>query len=73
MRAMTRTRRAGLGPLDVHRVELEIVPGNAASVAVADRLGFTYEATLKERLGGGGVQEDGMLFRLFARDFRAAG
>ncbi len=62
--------------LGVHRVEAEVVPGNAASARVLVRLGFRREARLKERLWGSAEGGDGPfdsdLFRLFRREFEAS-
>ncbi len=69
--AGTAVLRFAFDVLDCHRVEVEIVPGNMGSERVAERLGFTWEARLRERLGGNGGMEDGDLYYLFARDFRA--
>ncbi len=59
--------------LGCHRVEAEIVPENAASKRVAERLGFTWEARLRERLWGGADHpEDCDLFYLLKPDWEAS-
>ena len=59
--------------LGCHRVEAEVVPGNTASVRVAERLGFTWEARLKERLWGeSDAPQDCDLYYLLRPDFEAS-
>lgn len=54
----------------VDRVELHCAPDNAASVAVARRLGFTHEATLRRRyLDTEDVWRDSMIWVLFREDY----
>ncbi|NIP18761.1 MAG: GNAT family N-acetyltransferase [Xanthomonadales bacterium] len=54
----------------VERVEIQCAPGNEASAAIPEKLGFTHEATLKERAPDteGGVH-DLMIWSLFAADY----
>ncbi len=61
------------GPMRLERVEWRAVTGNAASVAVAQRLGFRYEDLLRRglgRIGGGGTRRDGHVAGLLATDAR---
>ena len=51
--------------LGVHRFEIFCAPENARSRAVAARLGFRYEATLKERTWCGGRAQDEEVHALF--------
>lgn len=58
------------GALGVHRVEAEVVPGNDASARVLERVGFRYEAHLKERLWNSDKGPlDSHLFRLLRPEF----
>jgi RimJ/RimL family protein N-acetyltransferase len=55
---------------DVERVEIHCLPNNARSAAVPRKLGFTHEATLRERLSmGDGTYGDSMIWSLFAEDY----
>jgi RimJ/RimL family protein N-acetyltransferase len=59
--------------LGCHRVEAEVVPENVASKRVAERLGFAWEARLKERLwSADGHPEDCDLFYLLKPDWEAS-
>lgn len=54
----------------VDRVEIDCDPENLPSAAVAERLGFTHEATLKRRfLDGDRGWKDSMVWSLFASDY----
>ena len=49
------------------RVELHCVPANAASRRIAEKLGFTHDATLRQRAGqSDGTVADLMIWTLFA-------
>jgi RimJ/RimL family protein N-acetyltransferase len=51
----------------VRRVEIHCVPSNVRSASVPRKLGFSYEATLRERLQSGeDTWEDDMIWSLFA-------
>lgn len=57
----------------VDRVEIHCDPENAASAAVARKLGFAHEATLQRRFTNpAGRPRDTMLWSLFASDYREA-
>lgn len=54
----------------VRRVEIMCAPENAASAAIPAKLGFTHEATLKERaLDSDGEIRNLMIWTLFAADY----
>jgi RimJ/RimL family protein N-acetyltransferase len=55
----------------VERVEIHCAPDNTASVAIPAKLGFSHEATLKDRAPDteGGIH-DLMIWTLFARDYQ---
>ena len=49
----------------VDRVEIRTDPANVASAAVARKLGFAEEATLRRRIHDGGSPRDTVIFTLF--------
>ena len=57
---------------DVARAELVIEPANAASVALAESLGFVREGLLRQRFLLRGERVDGCIFGLLATDPAAA-
>lgn len=59
-----------LGKVD--RVELQCTPANTASGALAARLGFTLEATLRGRSTSPGGTQDLQVWTLFASDYEGA-
>ncbi|WP_141607859.1 GNAT family N-acetyltransferase, partial [Myxococcus sp. AB022] len=57
----------------LRRVEIHCDPLNVPSVAVARKLGFTHEGTLRQRLqAADGSWRDIMLWTLLAEDYRAS-
>jgi RimJ/RimL family protein N-acetyltransferase len=48
--AMAALLRHCFDDLDTHRVEAEIEPENAASIRLAERLGFQREGLLRDRM-----------------------
>lgn len=59
--------RVAFEVMQVPRLELVCAPENAASVAVARKLGFTHDATLRRRLTDtDGAVRDAMIWTLFA-------
>jgi RimJ/RimL family protein N-acetyltransferase len=55
------------------RIEIHCGPANAASAAVARKLGYTHEATLRGRLRQpDGTSRDTMVWSLFAIDYPAS-
>jgi [ribosomal protein S5]-alanine N-acetyltransferase len=59
------------GPLELHRVEANIQPGNDRSLALVERLGFTREGFSRSYLRVGGHWRDHQRWALLAEDFRA--
>lgn len=57
--------------LELHRVEADTDPRNAASIALLERLGFTREGHLRERWHVAGEICDGLMYGLLAREWRA--
>jgi len=68
---MTAAARAlveyAFGELGLHRMELVAAVGNVRSRRLAERLGMTHEATLRERLFINGVFHDAALYVRLAR------
>lgn len=62
----------GYTDLDLHRVEADIDPRNAASAAALTRLGFVQEGLLRERWIVDGEVSDSALYGLLRRDWRAS-
>jgi RimJ/RimL family protein N-acetyltransferase len=62
--------RVGFELERVARVEIHCGPHNARSAAVARKLGYTHEATLRERTAdAAGNPRDTMIWTLFAADY----
>jgi ribosomal-protein-alanine N-acetyltransferase len=57
--------------LDLHRLEADVDPRNAASAAALKRLGFIQEGLLRERWIVAGEVSDSALFGLLQREWRA--
>lgn len=75
-RAVTALLHVGFGQRELERVELRTAPGNVRSQAVANRLGFEYEGTLRHAAArprpDGQVFEDELLYALLAADWIAS-
>jgi RimJ/RimL family protein N-acetyltransferase len=69
--ALTALLDHGFDALDLHRVEADIDPLNAASARSLARLGFVREGLLRERWIVGGQTSDSALYGLLAREWRA--
>ena len=61
----------GLRALDLHRIEADIDPRNAASRRLLERLGFRSEGVLRERFFVGDSATDSELFGVLAPEWRA--
>lgn len=61
--------RFGFEQMDLHRVEAEIDPRNAASARLLERLGFAHEGLLRERWYLYDEWCDSALYGLLRRDF----
>jgi ribosomal-protein-alanine N-acetyltransferase len=59
------------GPLELHRVEANIQPGNGRSLALVERLGFIREGYSRRYLRVGGHWRDHERWALLAEDFAA--
>jgi RimJ/RimL family protein N-acetyltransferase len=53
-----------------HRLQLVIVPGNAASRRIAEKCGFTLEGTVREAFFNDGRNQDVLLYSLLRTDPR---
>ncbi|MBM4219405.1 MAG: GNAT family N-acetyltransferase [Gammaproteobacteria bacterium] len=56
--------------LKLRRLEADVDPGNAGSVRLLERMGFTREGLLRERWDVGGQIGDTAFFGLLAREWR---
>lgn len=61
----------GFTTLDLHRVEADIHPDNAASERVLERLHFRREGRLRERWFVGGELSDSVIYGLLRADWQA--
>ncbi|MFY0564226.1 GNAT family N-acetyltransferase [Archangium lansingense] len=62
--------RVGFELDGLERMDIQVAVGNEASAAVARRLGFTLEGTLRQRArGDGGPAEDTWYFSLLASEY----
>lgn len=60
----------GLHELGLHRIEIKAAPDNVRSRAVADRLGFTQEAQLREAGLAAGGYHDLVVYGLLEHEWR---
>jgi ribosomal-protein-serine acetyltransferase len=61
----------GFDVLDLNRIEIQVLTTNAASIRVAEKLGFAREAILSEVEKGADAQYyDHYLFRMLRRDWK---
>jgi RimJ/RimL family protein N-acetyltransferase len=62
--------RVGFEIEKLHRIEIHCGPDNVRSMAVARKLGYVHEATLRERMTRpDGSKRDTMIWTLFAGDY----
>lgn len=66
--AATAVRAYAHGPAHLHRLTARIEPGNRRSEAVARRLGFRYEGTLRHVCRWGGRWRDHCLYSILVDD-----
>jgi ribosomal-protein-alanine N-acetyltransferase len=60
------------GVLDLHRIEADVDPRNAASIRTLERLGFQREGYLRERWQVGGEIQDALFYGLLRPDWMNA-
>jgi [ribosomal protein S5]-alanine N-acetyltransferase len=60
----------GFNSLDLHRVSAAIGPTNEASIAVAEKLGLTYEGRLRDHAFTNGQWRDSLLFSILTHEWR---
>jgi ribosomal-protein-alanine N-acetyltransferase len=70
--ALVRLLEFSFGELALHRIEADVDPRNARSIATLERLGFRREGHLRERWHVGDEICDGLFYGLLAREWRAA-
>lgn len=56
--------------LKLRRLEADVDPGNANSLRILDRMGFSREGLLRERWHVGGAIQDSVFLGLLAREWR---
>jgi [ribosomal protein S5]-alanine N-acetyltransferase len=61
----------GFRELGLHRISAAIGPDNAASVAVAHRLGMTYEGRLRDHVFTNNTWRDSLLYSLLEHEWSA--
>jgi ribosomal-protein-alanine N-acetyltransferase len=64
--------REAFGPIGLHRVEANVQPDNARSIALVERLGFRREGYSPRYLKIGGRWRDHVRYAILAEDFPAA-
>jgi len=65
--------RVGFEVERLHRIEIHCAPDNVRSMAVARKLGYIHEATLRKRVtGADGTLRDTMIWTLFGSDYPAS-
>ncbi|MGW0503207.1 GNAT family N-acetyltransferase [Micromonospora sp. NPDC003241] len=61
----------GFRELGLHRITAAIGPDNAASIAVAKRLGMQYEGRLRDHVYTNGAWRDSLLYSILAPEWNA--
>ena len=69
--ALTAIVSHAFGTLELHRLEADIDPRNAASIRSVERLGFKLEGHLRERFFVAGDVQDSLLYGLLAPEWRS--
>ncbi|HWE91651.1 MAG TPA: GNAT family protein [Pseudonocardiaceae bacterium] len=63
----------GFHSLGLHRITAAIGPDNAASIALADRLGFTHEGRLRDHVHTNGMWRHSELYSLLENEWHSPG
>jgi RimJ/RimL family protein N-acetyltransferase len=58
----------GFGALDLHRIEADVDPRNAASIRLLERIGFKCEGHLRERYLNDGDAQDALFYGLLRHE-----
>ena len=69
--AAGRMLQVGFDELGMHRITLRIAVGNRPSERIAEKLGFTYEGTLRDEVKVGSVWLDHTVWGLLEAEWRA--
>lgn len=69
--ALTALVEYAFGAFELHRIEADIDPRNAASIRSVERLGFKVEGHLRERYRVGGEIQDSLIYGLLEPEWRA--
>lgn len=67
--AVARLIRYAFEELDLHRIEADPDPANAASIRLLEKQGFKYEGLLRERYFLEGVPQDAAYYGLLRREW----
>lgn len=59
----------GFATLHLHRISAAIGPDNAASIAVVQHLGFTYEGRIRDHVFTNGAWRDSQLYSVLAKEW----
>ena len=57
----------GFRELGLHRISAAIGPDNAASIALVQKLGFSYEGRIRDHVHTNGAWRDSLLFSISQR------
>jgi ribosomal-protein-alanine N-acetyltransferase len=60
----------GFRDLKLHRISAAMGPDNAASIALVDRLGMSYEGRIRDHVYTNGQWRDSLLYSLLAHEIR---
>lgn len=71
--AVRRALSFGFTTMGLHRVEADVHPDNAASIALLEAIGFRREGYLRERWCTFGEWEDSVILGLLVQDFEGRG
>jgi ribosomal-protein-alanine N-acetyltransferase len=61
----------GFQELNLHRISAAIGPDNASSIALVNKLGFTYEGRIRDHVHTNGDWRDSLLFSVLSHEWAA--